>query len=179
MSDAHTPFLRQPNVMQERQQRRVPRPQFVIASEDLTAHDGADSPNKGWGQIRGVCWLAACACLRDGFEVAAVDGGYVARTADGAGGERAAPASSAAAAPKDQSPASTVLAGTDDAIDQAAHEAATRPSNDRPEPSDAQREAGNFKKGHIRIPGWISAWRTPRDRCAAERLRMAPSGSAG
>lgn len=38
-------------------------------------------------------------------------------------------------------------------IDIAAHEAAPSPLNDRPEPTDAQKEAGNYKKGHIRING--------------------------
>lgn len=39
------------------------------------------------------------------------------------------------------------------AIDQAAAEAATSPTNDLPEPTDAQKEAGNYKKGHTRISG--------------------------
>ena len=36
-------------------------------------------------------------------------------------------------------------------LDKRAHEAATSPSNDRPEPTDAQKEAGNYKMGHIRV----------------------------
>ncbi len=39
------------------------------------------------------------------------------------------------------------------ALDQAAHEAATSPHNERPEPSQAQKEAGNYKKGHIKLQG--------------------------
>lgn len=35
----------------------------------------------------------------------------------------------------------------------AAYEAATSPENDLPEPSEAQKEAGNYKKGHINIGG--------------------------
>lgn len=35
----------------------------------------------------------------------------------------------------------------------AAAEAATSPKNDRPEPTDAQKEAGNYKKGHVRVAG--------------------------
>lgn len=35
----------------------------------------------------------------------------------------------------------------------AAHDAATSPQNDLPEPSDAQREAGNYKMGHINVNG--------------------------
>lgn len=38
-------------------------------------------------------------------------------------------------------------------LDQAAHEAATSPHNDLPEPSEAQREAGNYRKGHIKVQG--------------------------
>ena len=38
-------------------------------------------------------------------------------------------------------------------IDEAAHEAATSPKNDLPEPTEAQKEAGNYKKGHISIHG--------------------------
>lgn len=36
-----------------------------------------------------------------------------------------------------------------DAVDQAAHEAATSPLNDTPEPTQAQKEAGNYKLGHL------------------------------
>lgn len=39
------------------------------------------------------------------------------------------------------------------AIEQAAAEAAMSPLNDRPEPTDAQKEAGNYKKGHASIDG--------------------------
>ncbi|HEY1034572.1 MAG TPA: PLxRFG domain-containing protein [Pseudoxanthomonas sp.] len=35
----------------------------------------------------------------------------------------------------------------------AAHQAATSPKNDLPTPTDAQKEAGNYKKGHIRLSG--------------------------
>lgn len=38
-------------------------------------------------------------------------------------------------------------------IDEAAHQAATSPLNDKPEPTDAQKEAGNYAKGHVRISG--------------------------
>jgi Inorganic Pyrophosphatase/Large polyvalent protein-associated domain 1/Transglycosylase SLT domain len=38
-------------------------------------------------------------------------------------------------------------------INQAAHEAATSPMNDRPEPSNGQKEAGNYKKGMVRLHG--------------------------
>lgn len=38
-------------------------------------------------------------------------------------------------------------------IDEAAHEAATSPENDRPEPTHAQKEAGNYKLGHVKLGG--------------------------
>jgi hypothetical protein len=38
-------------------------------------------------------------------------------------------------------------------IDAAANEAATSPTNDRPEPTEAQKEAGNYKKGKVRLHG--------------------------
>lgn len=37
--------------------------------------------------------------------------------------------------------------------DRAAHTAATSPKNDRPLPTQAQKEAGNYKKGHVRVAG--------------------------
>lgn len=39
------------------------------------------------------------------------------------------------------------------ALDEAAHEAATSPSNALPEPTQAQKEAGNYRLGHIRVGG--------------------------
>jgi len=39
------------------------------------------------------------------------------------------------------------------AVDAKAHEAATSPVNGLPEPTEAQKEAGNYKKGHVRIAG--------------------------
>jgi hypothetical protein len=38
-------------------------------------------------------------------------------------------------------------------VDAAAHEAATSPHNDLPAPTEGQIEAGNYKKGHVRIGG--------------------------
>jgi len=38
-------------------------------------------------------------------------------------------------------------------VDQAANEAATSPTNDKPEPTEAQKKAGNYEMGHIRIGG--------------------------
>jgi hypothetical protein len=39
------------------------------------------------------------------------------------------------------------------AVDEAAHIAATSPQNDTPQPTDAQKEAGNYAKGHISMHG--------------------------
>lgn len=44
-------------------------------------------------------------------------------------------------------------ARVDDGLEAAAHEAATSQSNDLPEPTDAQKEAGNYRKGHVRVSG--------------------------
>ena len=43
--------------------------------------------------------------------------------------------------------------GGPERIDEAAHEAATSPLNELPEPTEAQKEAGNYKHGHIRVQG--------------------------
>lgn len=40
-----------------------------------------------------------------------------------------------------------------DRTDIAAHAAATSPLNDHPEPSEAQKDAGNYPKGHLRVAG--------------------------
>ncbi|WP_319764544.1 PLxRFG domain-containing protein [Maridesulfovibrio sp.] len=46
-------------------------------------------------------------------------------------------------------------------LGQAAHEAATSPVNNLPEPTQAQKEAGNYKKGHTRILGMDIAIENP------------------
>lgn len=53
------------------------------------------------------------------------------------------------------SPAATAAAPSRDAspVAAAAAEAATSPKNDHPEPTDAQKEAGNYKKGHVLVGG--------------------------
>lgn len=38
-------------------------------------------------------------------------------------------------------------------VDVAANEAATSPANDKPEPTDAQKKAGNYEMGHVKIGG--------------------------
>lgn len=49
-----------------------------------------------------------------------------------------------------------------DAIEAAAHEAATSPENDLPEPTQAQKEAGNYKKGHVTLHGLDISIENPR-----------------
>ncbi|MBB5190098.1 hypothetical protein HNQ50_000808 [Silvimonas terrae] len=48
-------------------------------------------------------------------------------------------------------------------LDSQAHEAATSPYNDLPEPTEAQQEAGNYQKGHIRLHGLDISIENPRD----------------
>ena len=59
------------------------------------------------------------------------------------------------------------------AVDTAAHEAATSPSNDTPEPTQAQKEAGNYKLGHLRIGGLDISVENP---AGSERKGVDPSG---
>lgn len=47
-------------------------------------------------------------------------------------------------------------------VDNLANAAATSPTNDLPEPSDAQKEAGNYKKGHVRVHGLDIAIENPK-----------------
>jgi hypothetical protein len=48
-------------------------------------------------------------------------------------------------------PSDAIRGQTD--IDEAANQAATSPKNDLPQPTEAQKEAGNYKKGRVRIQG--------------------------
>lgn len=61
----------------------------------------------------------------------------------------------------------------DSPIDQAAHAAATSIQNDLPEPTQAQIEAGNYKKGHIKVHGLDIAVENPR---GSERRGTDPDG---
>jgi hypothetical protein len=47
-------------------------------------------------------------------------------------------------------------------LDAEAHQAATSPKNDLPEPTDAQKEAGNYKKGHVQVHGFDVTIENPR-----------------
>lgn len=58
-------------------------------------------------------------------------------------------------------------------IDQAAHAAATSPLNDLPEPTQAQKEAGNYQKGHINLHGLDIAIENPQ---GSERRGVSPDG---
>lgn len=59
-------------------------------------------------------------------------------------------------------------------LDNAAHEAATSVHNDLPEPTQAQIEAGNYKKGHIKVHGLDIAVENPR---GSERRGTDPDGN--
>lgn len=58
-------------------------------------------------------------------------------------------------------------------LDEAAHEAATSPYNDHPEPTVAQQEAGNYKKGKLRILGLDISIENPAD---SQRKGIDPDG---
>ncbi|MFW2076590.1 PLxRFG domain-containing protein [Acinetobacter sp. ULE_I010] len=62
----------------------------------------------------------------------------------------------------------------DNPVDQAAHAAATSIQNDLPEPTQAQIEAGNYKKGHIKVHGLDIAVENPR---GSERRGTDPDGN--
>lgn len=59
-------------------------------------------------------------------------------------------------------------------IDAAAAEAATSPTNDLPDPSDAQKEAGNYKKGHVSFQGLQVSIENPK---GSTRSGKRPDGS--
>lgn len=59
------------------------------------------------------------------------------------------------------------------AIDKEAHKAASSPKNDLPEPTQAQKEAGNYRKGHVTIQGLEIAIENP---AGSERAGVDPNG---
>lgn len=61
----------------------------------------------------------------------------------------------------------------DEAVDDKAHEAQTSPNNDLPEPSQLQKEAGNYKKGRIKVSGLNIAIENP---CGSERSGVDKDG---
>jgi len=58
-------------------------------------------------------------------------------------------------------------------LNSAAHEAATSPANDRPEPTEAQKQAGNYKKGHINFDGLDISVENP---AGSKRTGVDPNG---
>jgi len=60
------------------------------------------------------------------------------------------------------------------AIETSAHEAATSPQNDLPQPTQAQKEAGNYKKGHLSVQGLDISVENPR---GSERIGVRDDGS--
>lgn len=60
-------------------------------------------------------------------------------------------------------------------VDQAAHEAATSHLNDLPQPTDGQKEAGNYKKGHITLNGLDLSIENP---AGSQRSGVSPDGKA-
>ncbi len=65
------------------------------------------------------------------------------------------------AVPIVQKNALSTESGQSENVDKAAHEAATSPKNDLPEPTEAQKEAGNYPKGHITLHGLDIAIENP------------------
>ena len=62
-----------------------------------------------------------------------------------------------------------------ESLDAKAHQAATSPSNDLPEPTDGQKEAGNYKMGHVRISGLDVSIENPQ---GSVRRGVDPNGKA-
>jgi hypothetical protein len=69
---------------------------------------------------------------------------------------------------------SDVTGGHATELDAQAHEAAPSPLNDRPEPTDAQKEAGNYKKGHVKFAGLDISIENPQ---GSERRGKRPDGT--
>lgn len=59
-------------------------------------------------------------------------------------------------------------------LDAKAHEAATSPQNDKPEPTEAQKVAGNYAKGHVRLHGMDITIENPQ---GSVRRGVAPDGT--
>ncbi len=69
------------------------------------------------------------------------------------------PTAATSTAPSDVSPNAPVITAD---IEAAAHAAATSPRNELPQPTEAQKEAGNYKKGHINLHGLDITIENPR-----------------
>lgn len=79
----------------------------------------------------------------------------------------------AAPAPSVAEPQASTI--TSQSIDPLAHEAATSPANDLPEPSQAQIEAGNYRKGHVKLAGLDISIENPK---GSTRSGTDPDGNA-
>lgn len=118
---------------------------------------------------------SAQAKRKDASDVAALAGVGGQRAADaerGAGDQRlpneqpgqiqGSPRRTVAQGDAGASPAGDGSGQLHDALTTAANEAATSPLNDRPEPTDAQKAAGNYAKGHARISGMDVSIENPK-----------------
>jgi hypothetical protein len=67
-----------------------------------------------------------------------------------------------------------VSSSTANNLDVSAHAAATSPENNLPEPTQAQKEAGNYKKGHVQFHGLDISIENPR---GSDRTGQRPDGT--
>lgn len=109
--------------------------------------------------------------LGEGYVIASVDGGYVLRKAAAKESADVQPADRATAGVAEGAAAGGLVAGGGETgpvgdgsqpdaalseqapLDAAANGAATSPANDLPEPTEAQKKAGNYAKGHVLLNG--------------------------
>jgi len=84
------------------------------------------------------------------------------------------PAARSVPAPVDEPPPATDGSAAPADIDAAAHEAATSPRNDRPEPTEAQKEAGNYKVGRVSVHGLNLSIENPK---GSVRSGTSPDGT--
>ena len=70
--------------------------------------------------------------------------------------------------------AETAPAKNTEELESAAHEAATSPHNDLPQPTDGQKEAGNYQKGHVVVQGLDISIENPR---GSVRSGTSPDGT--
>ena len=80
-----------------------------------------------------------------------------------------APNTTDAVSPTQNAPAPSLA----EKVDEAAHEAAHSPRNDLPDPTDAQKEAGNYKKGHVSVQGLDISIENPK---GSTRSGVGPEG---
>jgi N12 class adenine-specific DNA methylase len=136
-------------------------PELAAAAPTLGAPPGDMSPEPG---------------DRLGTLTAAADAGGVA----GAPAATQSPAHSPTQSPEPDLLSATaapalghVHSPAESALDQAAHQAATSPQNDLPQPTEPQKEAGNYQKGHVRYAGLDISIENPR---GSKRSGVDPNG---